>query len=220
MGGKRRCAMGNDDDGHPWFARLYDPLTGWVEDRVFARHRAYLTEGVSGAVLDVGAGTGAMFPYLDERCGSEATFHAVEPDPHMRRRARAAADREGVEVEIRDARAESLPYEDESFDVVIAALVFCTVDDPERALSEIGRVLRPDGELRFFEHVGDAGWPRRVQRWLDPLWQRAVGGCSLCHETDRLFLEDDRFDPLEFEYLRDGIVPVNPFVRGVLSPDA
>lgn len=206
------------EHAHPWFATLYDPLTTVVERRVFASHRAHLTTGLTGRVLDVGSGTGAMFPYYADNCGgSDVTVHALEPDPYMLRRARAKADRQDIDVRVQQASAESLPYEDDSFDVVVATLVFCTIDDCQRALTEIERVLSPLGQFRFFEHVRDSGWRQSVQTLANPLWKRAVGGCNLDRDTERLFTSHDRFDVVECERLRDGVVPVNPFVRGVLE---
>jgi len=195
---------------HPLFARLYDPLTGPAE-ALFARHRQYLGSGLSGRVLDVGTGTGATLPYL---AGAETTVLGLEPDPHMRRRAAAVARATTGEVALVAGDAERLPVGDDALDAAVAALVFCTIPNPEAALDELARVLRPGAELRFFEHVGGEGAYRRVQRAATPLWSRVAGGCQLNRDTGELFAGDDRFETLESERVGPDVPPVAPFVRG------
>ncbi|MFC6964172.1 class I SAM-dependent methyltransferase [Halocatena marina] len=96
-----------------------------------------------------------MFPYLRTAVqrGPALHLHAIEPDPHRRRQAKRTASTHGLDVHLRSGRAESLPYADDTFDVIIASAVFCTVQDPSRALTEVHRVVKPDGEFRFLEHV-------------------------------------------------------------------
>ncbi len=195
---------------HPYFARLYDPLTGPAES-LFARHRQYLGADLDGRVLDVGTGTGATLPYLT---GTGVEVVGLEPDPHMRRRARPVARAVGAELVAGDA--EALPFGDDSLDAAVAALVFCTIPDPATALDELARVLRPGGELRFFEHVGGEGVYRTVQRVGTPLWSRLAGGCHLNRDTEALFAADERFETLESERVGPDVPPVAPFVRGRL----
>ncbi len=201
--------MSDTEISHPLFAAVYDPLV--PEERLFAPHREYLAAGLTGPVLDLGAGTGASFPHLR---GTD--LHAIEPDPHMRRRAARRARELGIDVEIRADRAEALTYDDDTFDAVLAGIVFCTVDDPELALSEVARVLRPGGEFRFLEHVRDDGWRARLQRAIDPIWTKTAGGCHLTRDTAATFVGHDAFDVIEIERVEAGITPVRPFVRGRL----
>ncbi len=206
------------DFEHRLLATLYDPVT-WVAERtLFRPHREYLTADLDGRVLDLGAGTGAMFPYFADAIEGGANFklHAIEPDPHMRRRAVKRAERLGLDVDVQSARAESLPYPDDSFDVVIASLVFCTIPGVEEALDEVARVLRPDGEFRFFEHVAADGWRGGFQQVLAPLWCRLAGGCHLTRRTTEAFVAVEEFEVLEIERLSTGVPPVAPFVRGRL----
>lgn len=200
----------HDSPSHRLFAALYDPVTRSFESRI-AEHREYLTDGVTGEVLDLGAGTGANFPYLR---GADASLHAIEPDPHMLKRARKSAEELGVDIEIRSDVAESLSYDDDSFDYVVAGLVFCTIGDVEKALDEVVRVLRSDGEFRFLEHVGDDGFGRRLQETVNPLWKRCAGGCNLDRDTAEIFKAREEFETVEIETFRDGVTPVNPLVRG------
>ncbi|MFC4439062.1 MULTISPECIES: class I SAM-dependent methyltransferase [Natrialbaceae] len=207
------AATSGDEISHPLVAAVYDRV---VPDRfLFGPHRRYLTADLSGRVLDVGAGTGANFPYVAD--GSERiSYYAIEPDPHMREQAVEKAREAGCSVTLRDARAESLPYPDESFDVVVASLVFCTIADPDAALEEVARVLKPGGELRFLEHVRADGWRATGQDLLNPLWSRAAGGCQLTRETAERFVCHDAFAVEEIERVAFGIFPATPIVRGTV----
>jgi SAM-dependent methyltransferase len=139
--------------------------------------RSRVAGEATGRVLEIGAGPGFNFPYY----GDGASVVATEPDPEMLRRAEPRAREHGIEL--RAAPAEHLPFPDASFDTVVATGVFCSVDDPSRALVEVHRVLRPGGELRFSEHVRGAGRGRRlIQRALDPLHYR-VFHCHIGRDT-------------------------------------
>ncbi|MFU8867229.1 class I SAM-dependent methyltransferase [Natronococcus sp.] len=200
-----------EEISHPFVAAVYDTV---VPDRLlFRTHREYLTADLSGRVLDIGAGTGANFPYV---AGDGIDYQAIEPDPHMRRQAAEKAREVGCEVTLRDARAESLPYADDSVDVVLSSLVFCTIADPDRALEEVARVLKPGGELRFLEHVRADGWRERGQELLNPLWSRAAGGCQLTRDTVERFVCHDAFAVEAVERVGVGIFPATPIVRGRL----
>ncbi|SEP62482.1 Methyltransferase domain-containing protein [Natrinema salaciae] len=206
--------MGERRIEHPIFAALYDRF---VPDRfLVGLHREYLTADLAGRVLDLGAGNGAMIPYAADAADEGLEYHAIEPDPHMRRRAADVAARSDLRVHLRDDRAESLPYVDDAFDVALSSLVFCTIADPDPALDELARVLRPGGELRFLEHVRNDGWRARAQERLTPLWERAAGGCQLHRETVERFVGHDAFEVLEIERTDVGLFPATPVVRGRL----
>lgn len=198
-------------NSHPIVSRLYDPVMAIPERMVLPEHRTSLATGLSGRVLDLGAGTGAMFPYVAEQ--DDVALHGLEPDPHMRRQARNRATELGLSVTMMDARAESLPYDDDSFDYVVASLVFCTIPDQEAALDEIARVLRPGGEFRFLEHVRASGIIGRVHDFVAPAWHLAAGGCHLNRKTGELFLADNRFELVEFGEISNRFVPM---IRGTL----
>lgn len=208
--------MTDETPAHPVFAALYDPLMRHSEATLFPPHRKYLTRNLTGRVLDIGAGTGAMFPYLAD-AGEDLEVHAIEPDPHMRRRAASRAADLELEVELQDDRAEELAYEDGSFDAVTAGLVFCTISEPRVALDEIARILRSGGEFRFLEHVRARGWRGRVQSAMQPVWERVAGGCQLRRDTGSLFTEHEAFTVTDFDRFDMGITPVRPFVRGTLE---
>ncbi|HEX6452884.1 MAG TPA: class I SAM-dependent methyltransferase [Trebonia sp.] len=160
---------------HPVFARFYARSSLLMERGIGAYRRALL-DGLSGRAIEIGAGNGLNFQYYPE---AVTEVIAVEPEPHLRAIARMNAERAGVPVKIIDGVADRLPANDASCDAAVTSLVLCTVPSPAAALAEIRRVLKPGGQLRFFEHVR-ASEPgrRRIQKTLDAtIWPLLVGGC-------------------------------------------
>lgn len=158
---------------------LYDFLAERSERAGTARRRHELLASLEGDVIEVGAGTGRSLPHYERA----SRVVAVEPDAGMASRIARRLDEARVPVEVVSASAEALPFPDESFDAAVAAFVLCTIPDPDRALAEIRRVLRPDGRLALLEHVRGTG---RVSRWQDrltPLHRRVFGGCHLNRDT-------------------------------------
>jgi ubiquinone/menaquinone biosynthesis C-methylase UbiE len=146
-------------------------------------HRDELLAGVHGRVVEIGAGNGMNFAHYPSTVEEVV---AVEPEPYLRRKAEAAARDAGVRVTVLDGRADPLPFADASFDVAVASLVLCSVPDPAGALSELRRVLKPGGELRFMEHVRANGAGKStVQDGLDRtgLWPLLAGGCHCARDT-------------------------------------
>ena len=178
--------------GHPVVAAVLDVAMWSLRD---VRRR--LVGEARGRVLEVGAGTGANLPFYAQ---AERVV-AVEPDPHMVRRARGKARGAAVPVDLVRASGEDLPFADAAFDTVVATWVLCTIPNPERAAAEMRRVLRPGGTLLFAEHTRAAG--RRaasLQHTLNPAWARLAGGCHLDRDA-RGILEAARFRDLEVEPL-------------------
>jgi ubiquinone/menaquinone biosynthesis C-methylase UbiE len=116
-----------------------------------------------------------MFPHYP----AEVTrVLAVEPDDTLRVMAVRAAATARVKVEVLAGHADRLPVEDAWADVVVACLVLCSVPNQASALAEIARVLRPGGELRYYEHVrSERRLSGLIQDAVTPLWTRAVAGC-------------------------------------------
>jgi len=166
---------------HPVFARLWS-IMSQHEPGDIRKHRDELLAGLSGRVIEIGAGTGSNFAHYPPTVEEVV---AVEPEPYLRKQAQAAAARAEVRIEIRDGVAERLPAEDCSFDAAVACLVLCTVTNQELALAELWRVLRPGGELRFYEHVlSDRPALAFSQRAVDrTFWPRAFGGCHTARDT-------------------------------------
>ncbi len=170
--------------GHPIFAAIYDRMLAGTEKAGLADMRAALLAQASGRTLELGAGTGANAAHYPAAV-TEAVF--TEPDPHMARRLRdkITESAPAFEYEVAETGAESLPFEDDSFDTVISTLVMCTVDDPERTVAEVARVLRPEGRLLVLEHVRDPD-EGRLSRWQDRLerpWGWMAAGCHPNRDT-------------------------------------
>ena len=167
---------------HPWFARLWVRIAAAVEGHGAGEHRARLLAGVSGRVVELGAGTGANFAHYPP---AVEQVLAVEPEPHLREIAVAAASRAAVPVTVVDGLAERIPADDGAFDAVVVTLVLCSVPDQGPALAEMHRVLRPGGRLYFWEHVRAEGAGfARVQRLFDrTVWPAVGGGCHTARDT-------------------------------------
>ncbi len=167
---------------HPIFARVYERLSVAMERSGMAEHRRELLAGLTGRVIEVGAGNGLNFAHYPEQVN--AVF-AVEPEPYLRQAAVRAAAAAPVPVEITAGAADHLPARDASFDAAVASLVLCSVPDQARALAEIRRVLRPGGQLRFLEHVrAETRWLPRIQQAMDAAgWAAVSGGCHVSRDT-------------------------------------
>lgn len=167
---------------HPLFARVYARLSHAAESRGQADYRRRLLAGLRGRVVEVGAGNGLNFAHYPPEVEEVV---AVEPEAHLRALAQEAARAAAVSIEVVDGTANRLPLDDASCDGAVASLVLCSVPDQATALAEMRRVLRPGGELRFYEHVL-SGEPRmaRVQRAADAtFWPRLAGGCHAARDT-------------------------------------
>jgi SAM-dependent methyltransferase len=170
------------DVNHPIFARLYERLSVKEDERGGSRNRSELLSGVSGRVIEVGAGNGRNFAHYPT---SVTHVLAVEPEPRLRTSAARAAADAPVPIEVVAGLADGLPAEDGAFDVGIASLVLCTVPDQDAALAELRRVIRPGGQLRFYEHiVSRRHGVAALERALDAtLYPPLSGGCHLARDT-------------------------------------
>jgi SAM-dependent methyltransferase len=167
---------------HPLFARYYARVSVAAESRMgMAGVRRRLLGGLSGRVIEIGAGNGLNFAHYP---GTVAEVVAIEPERLLRRRAVEAALRAEVPVDVVPGCAEALPVKSEAFDAVVFSLVLCSVRDLPRALAEARRVLRPGGEVRFFEHGRGGGRAMTLaQRALDrTVWPLLAGGCHLARD--------------------------------------
>ncbi|MGP3998928.1 class I SAM-dependent methyltransferase [Streptomyces sp. 8N706] len=168
---------------HPLFARFYARLSVVAEEKAgVAAHREELLSGLSGRVIEIGAGNGLNFQHYP---GTVSEVVAIEPERHLRRLASSAALRSDVPVDVVPGAAEALPVKSEAFDAAVASLVLCSVRDLPRALREIHRVLRPGGELRFFEHGrSESRAMAMTQQALDrTVWPLLFGGCHTGRDT-------------------------------------
>ena len=208
-----------EQQGHKWFAAIYDRMTAPYERRFLKDVRQEIVGGAKGKVLEIGAGTGANFPYY--RDGPEIV--ATEPDPYMLERAKKRAAEVGRPIEIRQAPAEELPFDDDSFDTVVSTLVMCSVRDPRKALSEVRRVLKPEGEFRFYEHVRyEHAFGAFWQDLITPVWKWLGAGCHPNRDTAQ-FIRDSGFNIVQLE-LTKPLPPIppmafsRPHIKGVAQP--
>jgi ubiquinone/menaquinone biosynthesis C-methylase UbiE len=194
------------------FAAGYDTFQATMERNFMGKLRDEMLADATGRVIEIGAGTGVNLEHYPRSIDG---LVCTEPEEPMARRLRRKAVGSGLDVEVVEAPAESLPFEDDSFDTAVTTLVLCTVTDPAASLGEVARVLRPGGRLIFIEHVrapdpGLAKWQDR----LHPLWVRFGHGCH----CNRATLEAIEASPLRVESHRRGRIPkAPPIVRPLLT---
>jgi ubiquinone/menaquinone biosynthesis C-methylase UbiE len=167
-----------DEIRHRFFSRMYSRMKDRQEQ---TEHRRRMLAGLSGRVIELGAGDGRNFA---EYPPEVTEVLAVEPEPYLREHAAAAAASASTAVKVVSGVADQIPAEDASFDAGVASLVLCSVPDQTKALAELRRVIRPGGELRFYEHVV-SNHPRRarLENFASHLWPRIAGGCHLNRDT-------------------------------------
>jgi ubiquinone/menaquinone biosynthesis C-methylase UbiE len=183
-------------------------------DRLLGAHKRKVFADLPSSVVELGPGVGANLRYLPP----QSTLIAVEPNPAMRGRLRAAAERHGVTVELHSVVGERIDLPDASTDAVISSLVLCSVTDPVAVLAEVRRVLRPGGRYAFVEHVAapDSRFIRTVQRLVRRPWAWCFEGCS-CERDLASVIDGAGFSSVDVESyrLRSLIVPFNPQIAGV-----
>jgi SAM-dependent methyltransferase len=166
---------------NPFFARLWTMMSAH-EPESLRRLRQENLAGLSGRVLEVGAGTGTNFACYP---GTVTQVVAVEPERRLAALARAAAEVAPVPVSVSLDTIEELPAE-EPFDAVVCSLVLCSVDDQDAVLQQLFSRIHPGGELRYLEHVASTGGRKRLQRMADAaLWPRLFGNCHTHRDTER-----------------------------------
>ncbi len=193
------------------FSAIYDPLLKGTEEAGLRERRRDVLSGARGRTIDIGAGTGANLGLFPEDLGQVVM---AEPDPHMNKRLRHKLAEAGSSIELVEAGAEALPFEDASFDTAVFTLVLCTVPDPAAALTEAARILKPGGQLLFVEHVRaqDPG----VARWQDRLetpWRFFADGCHCNRDT----VATIEVSPLTLDSVERGELPKSPPITRPLA---
>jgi ubiquinone/menaquinone biosynthesis C-methylase UbiE len=193
------------------FAAGYDRMMAGSEKAVLGQHRKVVLGRVGGRVVEIGGGTGANLPFYGD---AVEELVITEPEEPMARRLERRLAEYSLPARVVRARAEELPFEDQSFDYAISTLVLCTVDDPERALGEIHRVLKPDGQLLFVEHVraDDPG----LARWQDRLHGFHVRLAHGCHNNRRTLESIEGAGFRVTELTHDRLLKAPPYVRPLI----
>jgi ubiquinone/menaquinone biosynthesis C-methylase UbiE len=182
--------------------------------------RAEVLSGASGRVLEIGGGTGLNLSHYPAAVES---LSVTEPDPFMARKLREKVDAAAppFPVEVIECAAERLPFDDGSFDTVVSTLVLCTVQDPDAAAAEVGRVLAPGGRLLLLEHVRDPE-EGRLARWQDRLerpWGWMAAGCHPNRDTAATLRRAGFEVELAPDRLPKSPPLVRPLVRGSATRD-
>ena len=205
------------DVNNPFFVRFYRSAQKTASRRGEDEHRKRALAGLSGRVVELGPAEGVNFPLYPT---TVTEVIGVEPEPRFRARAQAAAGDAPVSIRVEAGTAEALPLEDGSVDAVVASLVLCTVPDQAAALAEARRVLRPDGELRFYEHVHADRQPLRTFLEVADrtrLWPLVGGGCHPTRDTlaaiEAAGFEVERCERLTFS--PSHLVPPLPHILGI-----
>ena len=175
---------------NPFFARLWTVMSGH-EPESLRRLRVENLAGLTGRVLEVGAGTGTNFEHYP---AAVTEVVAVEPEPRLAELARRAAAQAPVPVTVSldtvDAYAAQQPSwgersDGEMFDAVVCSLVLCSVDHPDAVLQQLFSTLKPGGQLRYLEHVASTGPRASLQRLADAtVWPRLLGNCHTHRDTE------------------------------------
>jgi SAM-dependent methyltransferase len=171
------------DIPRPRFARMYLKAAARADRRGATEHRRRLLQDIKGRVVEIGAGNGLNFAHYPP---TVTDVVAIEPEPTLRAIAQQSAAGAPVPVSVRGGTADTLPLADGEMDAAVASLVLCSVPDQARALAELRRVLRPGGELRFYEHVIARCQPMRTILQLadhSGLWPAIGGGCHPARDT-------------------------------------
>ena len=203
------------------FALYYPWIVQRAENAGQRETRRDLLAEASGRTLELGAGSGLNLPHYTERV---TELVVTEPSPHMMRHLTSALDNKPPRAQtwkLVQAGAEELPFEDASFDTVVGTYILCTIPDPDKAISEVARVLSPSGRYLFLEHVhaGDGTLLGRFQDIVELPHRYLAAGCHPNRRTEATI----RASPsLEVDRLEHGTQPhspptVRPTILGVAT---
>jgi SAM-dependent methyltransferase len=193
-------------------AALYNPFLWFGEKRGMAALRRNLLAEARGTVLEIGAGTGLNLPHYPADLDQ---LVLAEPGARIGGHIDLGRGPTGVPARLEQAPAEELPFPDSTFDTVVSTLVLCTVTDPERAVAEVARVLRPGGRLLFLEHVrAESGWRQTMQRRSVRPWASFADGCRCDRETLGTIEARMRIAKVERGAWKGMPAIVKPLVRG------
>lgn len=196
-------------------AKCYDAVMRNAETASLGGWRRELLNPLAGDILEVGAGTGVNLDYYSD---SVASLTLSEPDRHMRAQLSKRLATVTIAHQIIDAPAETIPCPDHSFDAAVVTLVLCSVNHPEKSLSELYRVLKPGGKLALIEHVGAPDQQQLFtwQKRIEPLWKRCAGNCHLTRDTlSTLRSAGFHCQGIRHDTMRGGISIAAPTILGI-----
>jgi SAM-dependent methyltransferase len=181
---------------NPFFVKVWTTLSSREPESIRRLRRENLA-GLTGRVLEVGAGTGTNFEFYPD---TVTEVVAIEPEVQLAVLARQAIDKASIPVTVSTDTVEHYGASEatggdhagtsEPFDAVVASLVLCSVQDPDGVLRQLFSMLRPGGELRYLEHVASTGVRARMQRLSDAtLWPRLFGNCHTHRDTERSIVD-------------------------------
>jgi ubiquinone/menaquinone biosynthesis C-methylase UbiE len=171
-----------------------------MRNRRLVPHRERVIASAEGRVLEIGIGSGLNLPFYGPHVHE---IVGLEPAPRLIAMARQVAERMPMPVTFMEESAAAIPLDDNAVDTVVMTWTLCTIPQADRALSEMRRVLKPNGRLLFVEHglAPDDG-VRRWQDWLTPAWKRISGGCHLNRPIQSMIESAGfRFDRLQTAYM-------------------
>lgn len=201
-------------------AKIYDNIMQDAEDKGLREWRRFLLQNISGDVLELGCGTGANLEFYPD---TVKHLILIEPSIHMRKKLQAKiSSSKQTTIELLNDKAESISLPDASFDAVVCTLVLCSVKNLEKTLSEIHRVLRPQGKLFFIEHVAATNNIKRY-KWqcrLAFLWKCIAAGCHInrCTE-DAITQAGFKIVEIDRQSMRGVPAVVRPSIRGIAMKD-
>ncbi len=193
---------------HRLFAAYYERTSrSSNEELFFAPLRKEVAGQAHGRVLEIGAGNGLNFAFYDPATVEQV--EATEPDSAMLRYARQRAEAARVPIHLVQTPVEHLPFADESFESAVVTLVFCSVSDPRRGLSEIRRVLKPGGTLLMVEHVRARGAiASTIQNIITPINRLIAGNCHWNRDTEQTVIGAGFKIEQRRELARSALVPL------------
>lgn len=197
-------------------AKFYDKIMRDAESKCLQNWRSELLSNASGAVLEIGPGTGTNLHYYP----SDITqLVLLEPNPDMRSQLTLKlSSNTSYSIELLDGKAESIPFPDATFNTVVCTLVLCSVNNLEQALSELHRVLAPNGKLIFIEHVAATHNAPRLkwQHRMEPFWKFIASGCHLTRTTEEALIQAGfAIEKMKQQSIRGVPAIVRPSIRGV-----
>lgn len=182
-------------------------------DAHYRQRKATILTDHPETIVELGAGYGANFRYL--KPGTRLIV--IEPNESYNALLQRRAKKFNINLEIHNTGAEAIDLPSESVEMVLSSLVLCTVEDPDKVLSEVHRILKVQGRFVFIEHVaaGHQTWLCQVQNLVKAPWKWFFDGCNVTRETGST-IQNSSFDQVELEAFKSKTIflPIIPHISG------